>query len=156
MRSGCFGEKRCLRATAGFGFGDPTSVSIVEQVTLSTKECGAIRHGAECFNFYFPQELDDEFLIVWDGLVSSDGVPWKSVTEPVLRAFLLERIRDGYAFPLNPAWVVRDTGWDVVFDELRNSQQCRLGSANFESWYSEEILDLIAQIRGNLGTLRKT
>ena len=32
----------------------------------STVACGAVRHGAECFNYYFPQEMDDEFLVIWD------------------------------------------------------------------------------------------
>ena len=42
------------------------------------KECGAVRHGAECFNFYFPQELDPDFLIVWDGFANEppDNPPW--------------------------------------------------------------------------------
>ena len=34
---------------------------------------GAVRHGAECFNFYFPQELDPEFLVVWSKEVAKDG-----------------------------------------------------------------------------------
>ena len=38
-----------------FGFGDPTSYRFVEDVVSELKVCGAVRHGAECFNFYFPQ-----------------------------------------------------------------------------------------------------
>ena len=30
-------------------------------------EAGAVRHGAECFNFYFPQELDREYLVIYEG-----------------------------------------------------------------------------------------
>ena len=41
----------------------------------TTAPCGAVRHGSECFNFLHPQPLDDEFLVVWDGMVASDGVP---------------------------------------------------------------------------------
>ena len=40
---------------------------MVAKVVDATISCGAVRHGAECFNFYFPQDLDDEFLVVWDG-----------------------------------------------------------------------------------------
>ena len=38
-------------------------------------ECGAVRHGAECFNYLFPQELDPEFLVIWDGYESRTGKP---------------------------------------------------------------------------------
>lgn len=38
-----------------FGFGDPTSYRLIEDVVNVTRVCGAVRHGAECFNFYFPQ-----------------------------------------------------------------------------------------------------
>ena len=34
----------------------------------------AVRHGAESFNFYFPQDLDPEYLVVWDGY---DGLQWR-------------------------------------------------------------------------------
>ena len=58
-----------------------------------------------------PQELDEDFLVVWDGF--SDP-PWKSFKEPALRAFLLERIQDGFCFPMNPIWPIRDVGWHAV------------------------------------------
>ncbi|CAE8692001.1 unnamed protein product, partial [Polarella glacialis] len=38
-----------------FGFGDQTSYSITSDLVDSTVETGAVRHGAECFNWYFPQ-----------------------------------------------------------------------------------------------------
>merc|ERR1719409_1414017 len=47
-----------------FGFGDPTSYHIMEKAVKKLNLSGAVRHGAECFNFYFPQELDQQFLIV--------------------------------------------------------------------------------------------
>merc|ERR1719359_2225464 len=34
-----------------FGFGDPTSCGIMEYAVRKTHACGAVRHGAECFNF---------------------------------------------------------------------------------------------------------
>merc|ERR1711933_638249 len=94
-----------------YGFGDPTSYRLVEAVVRATQECGAIRHGAECFNFYFPQELDNEFLVVWEGFHEKAGKPWDYKDAAELRSFLLDRIRDGYAFPLNPVWPLRDQGW---------------------------------------------
>ena len=41
--------------TPEFGFGDPTSSFLISDVVHVTKTCGAVRHGAECFNFWFPQ-----------------------------------------------------------------------------------------------------
>ncbi|CAE7554053.1 unnamed protein product [Symbiodinium pilosum] len=75
-----------------YGFGDDVSCSLVEDVVYETEACGAVRHGAECFNFYFPQELDQEFLIVWDGF---QDPPWRSVSELELRDFLKKRVDDG-------------------------------------------------------------
>ncbi|CAE7665040.1 pkaR, partial [Symbiodinium pilosum] len=57
-----------------YGFGDPTSYGLIEQVIKATQVSGAVRHGAECFNFFFPQELDTEYLIVWHGF---SGKPWE-------------------------------------------------------------------------------
>ena len=45
-----------------YGFGDPKSYAIMKFAVQRLEDSGAVRHGAECFNFYFPQELDDEFL----------------------------------------------------------------------------------------------
>eukprot|EP00913_Durusdinium_trenchii_P024466 g22968.t1 len=41
-----------------YGFGDETSYKLIEGIVEATSESGAVRHGAECFNFYFPQEMD--------------------------------------------------------------------------------------------------
>jgi len=39
---------------------------------------GGVRHAAEAVNYYFPQELDDEFLVVWEGFhASSEDGFWK-------------------------------------------------------------------------------
>ena len=40
---------------AKIGYGDPTSTSIISQAVQQFGVTGAIRHGAESFNFYFPQ-----------------------------------------------------------------------------------------------------
>eukprot|EP00913_Durusdinium_trenchii_P033655 g31505.t1 len=102
------------------GFGDPTSVRLIGEVVQVTSSCGAIRHGAECFNFYFPQELDDDFMVVWDGFVDP---PWRQLKEPELRKFLKERAREGYCFPLNPVWPIRDKGWYEVLETLRKGPE---------------------------------
>ena len=46
-----------------FGFGDETSTMILREASKAVHVTGAVRHAAECFNFTFPQELDDEFLV---------------------------------------------------------------------------------------------
>jgi len=100
-----------------FGFGDPTSYSMIEAaVSRSAKTCGAVRHGPECFNFFFPQELDDKFLIIFPG-----NEMWKYVNVHELQAILREKIREGFTFPLNPKWVLCDPGWINLFKELLNS-----------------------------------
>merc|ERR1719446_1261240 len=62
-----------------FGYGDDTSVGLVKIICNAVISSGAIRHGAECFNFHFPQELDEEYLIVWDGYTQGKddkAQPW--------------------------------------------------------------------------------
>lgn len=112
-----------------FGFGDPTSYALIGDVVTTTEGCGAVRHGAECFNFYFPQELDEDFLVIWDGY--SDP-PWKTLTEPELRQFLLERAAEGFSFPINPVWPVRDKGWVEVMKALRGHAE---GRACMDAWF---------------------
>ncbi|CAJ1342150.1 unnamed protein product [Effrenium voratum] len=117
-----------------FGFGDPTSYRLTKAVIKATKMCGAVRHGAECFNFYFPQELDCEYLIIWDGF---DGKPWAYRNASGLLEFLLERVSDGYSFPLNPVWPVRDEGWYEVFEALRKSDHAQDCLA---AWFPDESI----------------
>lgn len=62
------------------------------EVIAETAPCGAVRHGAECCNLYFPQELDDEYLIVWQGF---SGKPWDYKTEAKPRTFDLRSSRAG-------------------------------------------------------------
>jgi len=115
-----------------YGFGDATSVILTEGVCKSTIDSGAVRHGAECFNFFFPQELDDEYLIVWEGFPDK---PWEYKSEDELRAFLRDRIKQGFCFPLNPVWMVRDPGWYDVLKDLRASESA-IGPLN--SWFPAE------------------
>lgn len=101
-----------------FGFGDPTSYSMIEAaVSRSAKTCGAVRHGPECFNYFFPQDLDEEFLIIFP-----DNQLWKYVNAKELRSILREKIFEGFTFPLNPKWVLCDPGWISLFKQLISSR----------------------------------
>jgi len=125
------------------GFGDATSIQLIEKAMEATRESGAVRHGAECFNFLFPQELDAEYLVVWDGFEQAEGKAWDYLDEDDLRAFLIERVQNGYSFPLNPVWLVRDLGWYEVMEALLASQE----SADvIPSWYPAAS-GLLEQIR---------
>ena len=128
------------------GFGDPTSVELIRDMAHRTSECGAIRHGAECFNFYFPQELDEEFLIVWNGFEPKHGAAWQHHSESELRQFLLNRIADGYLFPIHPIWPVRDKGWYEVFMALRNAPGA---STVLPIWYPGGLIEIIDRIHAS-------
>jgi hypothetical protein len=134
-----------------YGFGDPTSYGLIGTIVGAMSASGAVRHGAECFNFYFPQELDPDFLVVWSKEVDKDGVvtiegfenpPWKTFDEAELRTFLLERAKEGYSFPINPVWPVRDAGWLEVLHALQQNEET---SENVRSWFppSSGVLERI-------------
>merc|ERR1719445_886145 len=95
--------------TPRFGFGDPKSYKIMEgAVTRFThNKNGAVRHGAECFNYKMPQDLDDKLLVIADsGDIDGTNRPCKYMTTEELQEFMLKKIDDGYIFPLNPKWIV--------------------------------------------------
>ena len=125
------------------GFGDPTTYAIFEKAVEKLFVSGAVRHGAECFNFYFPQELDPEFLVIWEGF---DKVPWKYLNASKLQAFLHERCADGFSFPLNLKWVLCDPGWYELFLALRASDAAK---PSLDAWFppSSGLLDRVAAIR---------
>lgn len=124
-----------------YGFGDPTSYRLIGDIVTETMACGAIRHGAECFNYYFPQELDDDYLLVWDGFPDK---PWAYKNEVQMREFLMLRMDDGYSFPLNPVWPCRDKGWWDVWEKSLKVTPPN----NLSSWYSKKlgVADLINRI----------
>ena len=119
-----------------FGYSDPKSYLIMENAVASLKESGAVRHGPECFNYYFPQELDDHFLVISDTMANdgSGSVPWKYVDERELQSILCQKIDEGFTFPLNPKWVLCDPGWKKVFDKL---VECRTPTVqqSMACWY---------------------
>eukprot|EP00587_Corethron_hystrix_P015640 CAMPEP_0113316266 /NCGR_PEP_ID=MMETSP0010_2-20120614/11607_1 /TAXON_ID=216773 ORGANISM="Corethron hystrix, Strain 308" /NCGR_SAMPLE_ID=MMETSP0010_2 /ASSEMBLY_ACC=CAM_ASM_000155 /LENGTH=51 /DNA_ID=CAMNT_0000172941 /DNA_START=789 /DNA_END=944 /DNA_ORIENTATION=- /assembly_acc=CAM_ASM_000155 len=46
-----------------YGFGDPKSYAIMEStVGCMMAGIGTVQHGPECFNYQFPQELENEFF----------------------------------------------------------------------------------------------
>jgi hypothetical protein len=104
-----------------FGFGDPKSYALMGKAVESLQDTGAVRHGAECFNYFFPQDLDDEFLVVSDTLPG--GVPWKYVGVEELQEILLQKVDEGFTFPLNPKWVLCDPGWKRIYDKLMASNK---------------------------------
>jgi len=126
-----------------YGFGDPTSYSMIEaSVKRSAKSCGAVRHGAECFNYFFPQELDEHFLVVFPG-----NQMWKYVSAKELQIILSEKIREGYTFPLNPKWLLCDPGWISLFKQLLLSNEPSV-QHSIDLWFPrdsglrERILDI--------------
>jgi len=116
-----------------FGYGDPMTYSIMECAVGRLGESGAVRHGAECFNYYFPQDLDDKYLVIL-GDADSGKVPWVYVNEQELRELLIEKIDRGFTFPLNPKWVLCDPGWKRVYDKLLQSQASNV-QASLDCWY---------------------
>ena len=115
-----------------YGFGDPTTYSIMQSVAQTLFVSGAVRHGAECSNFYFPQELDSDFLITWEGFGT---VPWRYFNQFELRSFLSERIEEGFAFPLNPKWILCDEGWLPIFEALLSSPHAQQA---MQAWFPTE------------------
>ena len=116
-----------------FGFGDKKSYGIMEAaVGRCVEGNGAVRHGAECFNYYFPQELDEEFLVVSDLLPGK--VPWRYVGVNELQEFLVNMIDKGFTFPLNPKWVLCDPGWKEIYDRLSASKAPNV-QESLSVWY---------------------
>eukprot|EP00985_Skeletonema_marinoi_P002404 scaffold1006_cov158-Skeletonema_marinoi.AAC.2 len=50
------------------GYADPRSSAMMKGAVYSLRENGAVRHGPECFNYSFPQPLDDKYLVISDTL----------------------------------------------------------------------------------------
>jgi hypothetical protein len=113
--SGSLGQKR---EDGSLGFGDDISRDIIKGACAQLN--GAVRHAAESFNYYWPQDLDDEYLVVWDGFRDNPemAVPWAYMSPTELRQFLISRIPEGYVFPINPKWIMADAGWFEVYEAL--------------------------------------
>jgi len=107
--------------TPPYGNGDPKSYEIIEVAVSRLQSTGCVRHGAECFNWFFPQEIDEDFLVVSDTLPGN--LKWKKVKVPELQDILITKIDEGFTFPINPKWVLCDPGWRRVYDKLLASQK---------------------------------
>ena len=121
-----------------YGYGDKVSYSIMEGAIsrfVDKNKNGAIRHGAECFNYYFPQEIDDHFLVVSDTLPETTF--FKYVPARDLIGILCDRIEEGFCFPLNPKWIIADKGWKMVYDKMLKSNSPIVQRA-LESWYPQD------------------
>jgi hypothetical protein len=130
-----------------YGFGDSKSYAIMEGAVsrFQHNKNGAIRHGSESFNYYFPQELDDQFLVISDCLPGN--IPWKYVDAEELKKLLCEKIDEGFCFPLNPKWILADQGWKKVYDQMMGST-CENTQTSLNSWYPKDsgIRELIESV----------
>mmetsp|Transcript_34646 Transcript_34646/g.84008 ORF Transcript_34646/g.84008 Transcript_34646/m.84008 type:complete len:920 (+) Transcript_34646:423-3182(+) len=118
------------------GFSDPKSNNIMKYAINRLKKEGSVRHGAECFNYYFPQELDDEFLVISHDLPGS--LRWCYVDEQGLLDVLSKQIDKGYTFPINPKWILCDEGWKAIYDKLMASQRANVQDS-LRMWYPPEM-----------------
>jgi hypothetical protein len=124
-----------------YGYGDPKSYAMMKGAVshFIKNRNGAVRHGAECFNYGFPQELDNHFLVISDCLLEKgEGkVPWKYVDTEELKALLIDKIDDGFCFPLNPKWILTDKGWKQVYDKMIASEDACI-QRSLDTWYPRE------------------
>ncbi|GFH43626.1 hypothetical protein CTEN210_00099 [Chaetoceros tenuissimus] len=141
------GEK--LAKVPRFGFGDPKSYQMMEGAVTRFvyNKNGAVRHGAECFNYKFPQEIDDELLVIMDSGFDGTNRLFKYMKPEELQELMLEKIDDGFIFPINPKWIVADKGWKRVYDKLMSSKNANT-QISLETWFPKDsgIRELIEEI----------
>eukprot|EP00984_Skeletonema_dohrnii_P007907 scaffold2911_cov159-Skeletonema_dohrnii-CCMP3373.AAC.15 len=118
------------------GYADPRSSALMKGAVYSLRENGAVRHGPECFNYSFPQPLDDKYLVISDTLPGL--VPWKYVDIDELMEILADKIDEGFAFPLNPKWILCDEGWKDLYDKLLASEAPNVQDA-LNVWYPADV-----------------
>lgn len=70
---------------------------------------------------------------------------WKYVDTEELMEILTQKIDDGFAFPLNPKWILCDEGWKDLYDKLLASGAPNVQQA-MNVWYPAEIRERIAAI----------
>lgn len=130
------------------GYADPKTRFIFKHAINRLSITGAVRHGAECFNYFFPQELDEKLLVISDQLPEEyKGRNWVYVDQDELKDILKYKIRQGFTFPLNPKWVLCDPGWKEVYDEMMISNAPNVQQA-LDCWYPPDsgIRESIARI----------
>ena len=70
------------------------------------------------------------------------GVPNRA--NPRTQAFLIERIPEGFSFPLNPKWLLCDEGWWEVFQALQASEAA---APALDAWFPGGLREEMAAIR---------
>lgn len=126
-----------------YGFADPRSYDVIRGAVHRLRNSGAVRHGPECFNYGFPQELDDYYLVISDTLPGK--VPWKYVNSNELLDILCQKVDEGFTFPLNPKWILADPGWKIVYDKLMASDMPHV-QQSMTVWYPQQARQRIASI----------
>jgi len=58
------------------------------------------------------------------------------LNEKSLRTFLLDRLKEGFSFPINPVWPVRDKGWFEVFKAMHES---KASWGCIQAWYPPQV-----------------
>jgi len=61
-------DPRFLNPMPNMGYSDARSKALMKGAVFSLRQNGAVRHGPECFNYSFPQPLDDQYLVISDTL----------------------------------------------------------------------------------------
>ena len=117
------GDKGFHPKVPPLGYADPKTRFIFKHAIDRLSITGAVRHGAECYNFQFPQDLDNEVLVISDELPNGyNACNWTYVDQEQLIEILMFKIDRGFTFPLNPKWVLCDPGWKKVYDKLMASE----------------------------------
>ena len=62
-----------------------------------------------------------------------------------MKEILSDKIDDGFAFPLNPKWILCDEGWKDLYDKLLASEAPNVQGA-VDVWYPADVRERIAAI----------
>ena len=62
-----------------------------------------------------------------------------------MKEILSEKIDDGFAFPLNPKWILCDEGWKDLYDKLLASKASNVQEA-MSIWYPVNVRERIASV----------
>ena len=111
--------------------------------------------------FHFPLKTGGAFLVIGDELNTKNGPPaGRDVDFLGLQQILSSKINEGYAFQLNPKWVLCDPGWKAIYDALmasnashvQDSFNCWVSPRFWNSWtyrIDNEALHILAQRGGD-------
>ena len=80
--------------------------------------------------------------MIWDGFGKKVSC-WSYMDESSLRAFLLDRIAEGFSFPINPKWALCDPGWYEVYTKLAES---KAAAAAMDMWLPKALRGRIEEI----------